>query len=513
MGLDTIIYKAKRDEMGWGVAPRNLIEFKAQPMSGSSKLRWKAGHIVIDGQTVVETKGIKFMRSDDHFPTSIYDGVEALDTTELEGSFVDEGLTNGQTYYYTAFPYTANGVYNANGGVRVTEKHPNRSSVIVRAYKLYGFKRQKSNSNPSTRISYTDDAVGMTKASANNTTGVVSLGDWSDSWFITENKPCMMKYDGTIDYFLNPTDLTKKADGTASDVANSAYQGNAMVLIPTVWVKRWNDSNYDYVQFSDIQVDEDFKAYAHQREDGTIMDWFARSIYDAAVVDGTARSISGLAPCNSVAGGTQLSYAYDNGPLWNSDTYSRVMLIWDLLTLMGKSDDLQGTWGKGWDSGMSQASHLKSSGLGNTKGMFCGKPSTSDVMKVFGIENFWGNIWKIMQGLLTNGSTKYLVKMTAPYNDTGKRYHQMSFGPTGTSGGYQSAHNTDEYGTLPTTVSGSQTTYIPDGCWFAANCFARFGGAGNAGLLCGRALALNNALSYSAWDCGVALTCDQPSAA
>ncbi len=513
MSLADVMYKEKRDEMGWGMAPKNLIQFKAQPISSGVKLRWEAGHTVVDGQTIVETKGIMFRRKEDSYPTNIFDGVLVTDTEVLEGTYEDTGLTNGVTYYYTAFPYSANGVFNANGGNRVTEEHPNRSVVTPQATKLYGFKRAKANSNPASRITYTDGAVGLTPASANNTSGAVSLGGWSDAWFVTGNKPCMMKYDGTIDYYLDPDDYTKKEDGTASDVANTAYDGNAMAIIPLVWVKRWSDSTYDYVQFSDVQLDDDFHAYAHQRADGTIMDWFARSLFDGSVVNNILHSFSGLAPCNTVAGGTQLDYAYQNGELWNSDTYSRVMLLWDLLTLMGKSDDLQGTWGKGYDSGMSQASHLKNSGQGLTKGQFYGKPSTSDVVKVFHIENLWGNLWKIMQGLLTNGSVKYLVKMTAPYNDTGKKYHQMTFGPTGTSGGYQSAHNTDEYGTLPTTVSGSSTTYIPDGCWFAANCFARFGGAGGYGLLCGRALGLHAALSYSSWAYGVALTCEQPAAA
>ena len=248
MSLADVMYKEKRDEMGWGVAPKNLITFQAQPIDGGAKLRWKAGHTTIYGQMLVETKGIMFRRKEGSAPTNIYDGELVLDTEELEGSYDDIGLTNGVEYVYVAFPYSANGVHNANGGVRVAQKHPNRSSCTPQAHKLYGIKIDKSNSNPATRVTYTDQAVGMTAATMDASTGKTNLGDWSDAWFVTGNKPVMLKFDGTIDYELNPNDMTKKADGTDSDIANVAYDGNAMAILPLVWFKRWEDSNYEYVQ-------------------------------------------------------------------------------------------------------------------------------------------------------------------------------------------------------------------------------------------------------------------------
>ena len=286
-----------------------------------------------------------------------------------------------------------------------------------------------------------------------------------------------------------------------------------MALFPTVWVYRYEDATYEYVKVCNVKLNDNYKAYAHERADGSIMEWFARSIYDGCNISNKIRSLSGQTPCNTVAGGTQLTYAQANGSLWDSDTWSRVSLIWDLLRLMSLSDDVQTAWGYGYYTGMSQASHLKASGTGNTAGQFYGKRDNT-VVKVFHLENFWGNIWKIMQGLLYNTNGKYAVKMKAPYNTTGSGYAATAYGIGGTSGGYQSQHHTSEYGTLPYTVSGSDSTYVPDGCWWntSQQNFARFGCAGNGGLLVGCALALGVALSLSTWDFGVALTCEQPAA-
>ncbi len=499
-----------------GVPPANMQTFSAA--AGDAKVTLTAlepADTEVDGQLIASCKGFVIVMSTTGYPTNEADGTVVVDHVADGSTLTYEvtGLTNDTQYYFSAFPYTDHGVFNRAAGLRVLAgSHANRVTATPQEYVLYGFKRTKADSNPATRVVATEMAVGLTPASMNTSTGAIDLGGWANAWFVTGNKPCMIKSDGTIDYYLNPDDLNYKEDGvTASDIANTSYDGNAMAIFPTCWVKRWQDDTYEYFNVCNIQLDSDYKAYAHQREDGTIMDWFARSIYDAGVVSSKARSISGLTPCNTVAGGTQLTYAQANGSLWDSDTWSRVALIWDLLTLMSLNDDVQDAWGYGYYTGFSQASHLKASGQGNTKGAFYGKHS-QDVVKVFNIENFWGNIWKIMQGLVYNTTGKYGVKMTRPYNTSGSGYTATSFGLSGTSGGYQSAHNMSEYGCLPTTASGSDSTYIPDGAWWntSQQNFARFGSSGYYGLRVGRALTVYAALSDSSWDYGLALTCEQP---
>ncbi len=69
--------------------------------------------------------------------------------------------------------------------------------VRVKGVKRYGLKINKNDSNPATRCTYLFDAVGMTPAAMNYSTGAFDFGDWGDVFFVKNNYPAMVRYDGT----------------------------------------------------------------------------------------------------------------------------------------------------------------------------------------------------------------------------------------------------------------------------------------------------------------------------
>ena len=69
--------------------------------------------------------------------------------------------------------------------------------VRVKGAKRYGLKINKNDSNPATRCTYLFDAVGMTPAAMNYSTGAFNFGDWGDVFFVKNNYPAMVRYDGT----------------------------------------------------------------------------------------------------------------------------------------------------------------------------------------------------------------------------------------------------------------------------------------------------------------------------
>lgn len=441
------------------------------------------------------------------YTVTVTDGTTILTQDVLMAATLEFTLPNLGTWTYS------NSYRNKLETINI--EYYGKYTVTTKGYELYGYKIAKQTAAAGSRVSYMDTCDNANYIPAGMKFGDrFDYGDWGHAFFIINNKPCMLKNNGTVDYYLNPDNLAQKANSTdASDIANASYGGNAMASFPTCWVKRWEDVDTEYFMVSDVQIDDDYHAYAHERSDGTIMEYFYRSIYEGSAVNSIMRSLSGRGINHTTSGVSQLTYVRANGSNWYADTWSRIALIWDLLRLISRSTDCQGSFGYGRHAGDTAAPGLVT-GTGDTKGQFWGNDSSvSVVVKVFQCENLWGNAWKLCEGLFYSTEGKWKYKMKAPYSDSAIGYNTATFGLTGASGGYQLSHSMGEYGLLPKATGGANYTYIPDGCWWEAlNNPARIGGVGSQGGLCGFAIMEAYVLTTSNWACGCALTCEQPAA-
>lgn len=276
--------------------------------------------------------------------------------------------------------------------------------------KRYGYRISKTEADPDARVEYILDAVGMTPAHMDFTNGVFDYGSWGDVWFVKDNKPLMLKYDGTIDYYLDPNNYAYKLDGTASDVANVNYGGNAMAQIPLCWVYRYEDDNYYYEIVSPVKIDDNYKAYAHTDASGNIKPYFYNSIFAASGNSSKLRSISGqtIATLNAQQ---MFSATRANGSNWFVGSWAQYQLIRTLLVLLGKSCDTQTVFGNGNERNNSSTSVVLKTGTLNTKGQFNGYSSNTQNLKVFHIEDFWGNIYIRVAGAVLSEQKLY-IKMT-----------------------------------------------------------------------------------------------------
>lgn len=378
--------------------------------------------------------------------------------------------------------------------------------------KRYGMRINRLDSNPSTRVTYLFDAVGMTPAGMNFSGGGCDYGDWGDIWFVKNNRPVMVRTDGTVDYELNHENHALKLDGTPSDIANTSYGGNAMSEIPLIWVKRWSKNNYDFVVFCETQYDDTYKAYAHTDADGNILPVTYFPMYEGAVINNRLRSLSGQTPTASMTDEQETTAAKQNGERWDKQSYSEINLMYEMCTLISRSTNSQGKFG----AGCSTADNFLKTGTLNGKGQFFGSTGTTAAVKMFYCENFFGNYWKRLRGLLLiNGI--YYVKAVPPYNVTGEGYINTGMTVTGTSGGYISRMEmAADVGRIPTVVSGSETTYECDGCWFNATDIrvALFGGDRGVGSKCGLSYwSVYDLASYVHTHIVASLSCKPPVAA
>lgn len=470
----------------------------------------------------MQLKKLCLLEKKDSEPQSIDDGDNILELKRSnfgkysKNPYIDKSIipNTGDIYYYKAFPVSTVGNVNS-----LTE---NSKSVEASNYVLYGFKLDQNESDPASMITYLEDCDNKDFSSAymdyNNDT--FNYGDWSGAWFIKNLKPCMLKYNGTVDYELDKNDYTKKTDGTDSDVANDSYGGNAMVGIPKVYWKIVNNGdNTANVYFSDKQVDIDFHCWSHIDNNGNEIDYCYMPIYNGSNVNNVLRSISGKAPMASQTTTTEITYAKSNNTgsdiIWYTELFNDRMLINLLLLLIGKSTDTKTVFGTGNNN-----SHASSNtGTMNTKGLFWGNQDNKSGVKVFGIEHWYGNIWRRIGGWINDKGTQK-IKMTYGqsdgstsdgYNETGSGYISIDGAtPGGTSGGYISKMLITDNGLIPTIASGSATTYYCDGLLFDNSqvCYAYVGGNSFHGSLVGALYSrLTDAASYTNYTVGVALSC------
>lgn len=117
---------------------------------------------------------------------------------------------------------------------------------------IYGMViHEASDLNPSTRVEYLGANKDFTPMSMNMSTHAMNYGSWADWDWLKANVPVMCNWDGGIDYFLDPDDYTKKADGTNSDAANIDYAGDAMAIVKKIYkkvcsiIEKYNLTAYD----------------------------------------------------------------------------------------------------------------------------------------------------------------------------------------------------------------------------------------------------------------------------
>lgn len=391
---------------------------------------------------------------------------------------------------------------------------------------IYGFHINGANSDPDSCITYLKDAVGMTPAHMDYANDVFDYGSWGDAFFMP--KPCMVKYNGERDYYLDPNDYTKKADGTASDVADTSYNGNAMMEWPKIWWKVVPDSDdkSGSVYIADHKADDDFHCWSNINANGVEVDHFYTAIYNGSNVSSKLRSMSGLAYtdlCQSKTAQQELDLAHANNPgsdvLWETEVYADIILLQFLHILISRTLDSAKAFGEGRRSQASAASSMLGTGTMNTKGLFWGDDTTNYGVKTFGMENFWGNQWRRYLGHIMVNGTQYL-KLTHETQDgsTATAYNLTASGylaadtvaPSGTSGGYLSQMKFASKGMVPQVALGNSATFYCDGLWFnnSITAVALRGGYAysdaRVGVFC---VNLDGSASVASWHFGASVSC------
>jgi hypothetical protein len=339
-------------------------------------------------------------------------------------------------------------------------------------------------------------------------------------------KRCVVNDDLSINYFLDPNDSTKKANGEAADL--SGADGQVMVNVPEHWHKfeKIGDVMYWWIAPT-VKTGTGwvyfpggyFSAYEGQKYDAatsTIIGGAATGTWDAA--NDKLCSVSGVLPYTDEKRSEYRAIAANRGTGWHQQDNKIYAAVARLFIIEYASFDTQGKISDGvanadsadW-SAYNGYSPLHVAGLTNSLGNNSGEVSlvipafvggTADlntqVMSYRGIENWYGHIWKWLDGInifhdgTGDGESKlYLCSDPANYaDDTAINYELAGYLPK--ASGYYGFFLAIADGFFPDSAdTGSSSVGITDYYYSgydaeAANWrVAALGGAANGGVRAG----------------------------
>ena len=441
---------------GGSFPPQPCTNFVAKTKKNTVQLTWTdPENSVADLNVPVFWDNSVVVRKQGSVPADVNDGVIVV-TNNIRNQyqtkpFVDTGLSYGVTYYYRVFSCSRYGVYNDNTIVSV--------SAAPKQYRVMTVQINLNDSNPFTCGGYADDAVYMREGKSSQ--------DWAEFFGY---RPCLFKSGAVVGY-LKPNDYTKFVDGTSANIT-SGSAGDVMVEFPRRGLRISKKNKILTVSMTDEPDNPDFKYYAHQRGD-TDKDYFYVGAYLGYVSSNKLRSLSGKTPTASVPLSSLRTYANNLGSGYMEVGFYQFVFLqcMYLLQYKGKRDS-QTDHGYGYC-----AADVAPTGSTNTKGMMYGTSNSSDHVKLFGIEDFWGNLYWFLDGYYVN-NTYHVLTATDNFNDTGHNYTDRGIvgANANITGYFNRVSATTETGFTPTSFNGSSSTYFCDYCEFKADKIPFVGG-------------------------------------
>lgn len=459
--------------LGSGIAPNNVSNAKIRAGNGKVTITWNdPGDTIVDGQLLSTWKGTKLVQKAGSPPSNVKDGTVLLDNQTKNAyavnGFVVNGLTNGTTYYFQLFPYSDKNAVNENAANRLSASptHFRTMTVVI----------DLTNSNPETCITYADDAVEMTAGAI----------EWDDFF---GHYPVLFKNGAEVGE-LNKNDFTKFKDGSTADIT-SGNAGDVMVAFPKRGLMINTVGTTLTVKMTDEPDKEGFEYFAHSRGSSKKEKFYLGAYKGFTDGANKLRSLSGQVFDRVYNNGDEArTKAQANGGGYEQFCFYQLTFIQAMYLLKYKHLNSQVAVGQGYSSG--NTSYATTGGT-DLKGMDFGETTGKLQMKLFGIEDFYGNHHEIIDGVRTDlveindgGTTNTFGRIrtaTTGFNDAGTGYtDQGTFDVTESISGYLSKpQGTTAKGFLAKEANGSATTYFCDGATLYANQLCIFSNGYNSG--------------------------------
>ena len=299
----------------------------------------------------------------------------------------------------------------------------------------------------------------------------------------TQMRRCVLNADGTVKYYLHPTDSTKKADGTAAII--NGTDGNVMVEIPKFWYKYEHVSGVHKWSISDGNLGPDYEVHPAFIRGGVEKDYRYYPAYEGFNLSGKLISGSGRTPTVSQTRAQFRILAAANGAGWSQIDWNLLVAVQLLYLTEYANFNSQAMIGRGNDAG---SDYTMTTGGSNSIGNASSLSTNNDTwMSYRGIENWYASMFKFIDGVNVQERKYFINSNPATFADDVFTGGYVDSGITSvTTNGYVSNLVPSKKGFVASAVAGSDSTYIPDYFYQAAGSMVvLFGGAAGIGLYAG----------------------------
>lgn len=336
---------------------------------------------------------------------------------------------------------------------QITAIENNERSITFNFVKgfLYAIKFDNGADGIPSSYEYLEDCKGFTAASKEN------MNSWAGLRILDNFKPCVIKPGATQpEYYLNKDNYNQRAEGSAAPVL-TGDDGDVMVEVHNMWYKVEKDEVNSTATLYVSEVERDgYKSFLGDK------DIAYRGVYEATIVDGQMRSVSGVKPKVSTKIGDFRTAAKARGGEYSQNDYY-LLRMWQCMYLLlyGTRDSQAGL-----GSGLTSDTITEVRSTGSTNGnMFCYGSGNTVGIKFLGIENFYGNAYEYVDGALVINYQPKFTEDSSKYSDDGAGYEialDNAFTMNDNQNFVKSVVATNDAPLFPASTGGSAATYFCD---------------------------------------------------
>jgi hypothetical protein len=285
---------------------------------------------------------------------------------------------------------------------------------------------------------------------------------------------CLLSANGTVNVYLDALNSNYTASGASADLTGAS--GNVMVEIPKFYYKyRYVGTTHNW-SISLTPLDG-YAVHPAFNKGGVEVEHRYIGAYNASTDGSVLKSVSGQYCDCSMTRATMRTRAQAIGTGWGIQDFNLISAIQLLMIVefgtfntqtaigMGRTQLTDGSWADGSYYGLNGLSNSIGNATGNVNYSGDADDAGADLnyMSYRGIENFYGNVWKWVDGINVQDRVPFISNNPALFADDTFTGSYISAGITmSSSDGWQNALAQVGTGFFPVSVGAGSSTKITD---------------------------------------------------